>query len=155
MKSMDETSPGIVFAIDGQRFAVALSSVDRVVPACAFRRLRDAPYPMIGLLDLAGVIVPVLDVRTAGPRERVVGIDDLLLIVADGERRAAVLVDTVEGVEPIPANDLDSISGVRRGDGNPIAAWKRRGDLVLIHAIDSLLTGAVMHAVAVAVAESP
>lgn len=148
---MDDPLSFVVFALEGQRFAVPLSVVERVVPAGAIRRLRDVPDPLIGVIDLAGAVTPVLDVRTEGSRTREIAVDDLFLIVRDGQRHAVVVVDEVEGVLGAVAARVHPLEPQARHDGGPSATWQRVDDLVFIHDIDSLLTGAVTASVRAAV----
>ncbi len=152
---MTSTLPFVVFAIQSQRYAVPLPVVEQVVAAGAIRRLRDAPFPLAGLIDLGGDGVPVLDVRPDGCRERPVRPEDLFLIVADGPRRAVVLVDAVEGVWSPEPGSVQPLGERIRHEGGPVASWQHLGELILIHDIGSLLTGAVIAAVRAATAETP
>ncbi|MGE0799075.1 MAG: chemotaxis protein CheW [Lautropia sp.] len=152
---MDDPPVFVAFSLEGQQFAVPVAAVERVVPAAAIRRLREAPEPLIGLIDLAGVVTPVLDVRTEGPRDREIEVDDRFLVLGDRERRAVVVVDAVEGVVPASPGSVLALDAAARYEGGPAATWQRVDGLVLIHDIDSLLTGAVMRSVRAAMADQP
>ena len=53
----------LLFELAAQRFAVALGDVIEVVRAVAIRRLPSAPAITLGIIDVRGEIIPVLDVR--------------------------------------------------------------------------------------------
>lgn len=53
----------VIFALDEQRYALYLSAVDRVIPALEIVRLPQAPDIVVGLINLQGRIIPVVDVR--------------------------------------------------------------------------------------------
>jgi purine-binding chemotaxis protein CheW len=90
------TAPGsvIVFALSEIRFALSTRVIERVVRAVEVSPIADAPEGIIGVINLHGTIVPVLDVRPRfGLTPREVEVDDHFVIARIGERQVAVLVD--------------------------------------------------------------
>ena len=49
----------VVFTVEGSRYAVPLSSVERVLPMAAVRPVPGAPRVVLGAINLAGRVVPV------------------------------------------------------------------------------------------------
>jgi len=49
-----------VFALDGQRYALALHQVQRVIRVVAITPLPQAPAIVLGVIDLGGVVIPSL-----------------------------------------------------------------------------------------------
>jgi len=89
----------VVVAVDGQRFALPLASVARVVRAVEVTPWPDAPPAMLGVIDVQGKIMPVLSLRRQFARaDREIQLDDQMVIVRAGTRMVALLVDAVEGV---------------------------------------------------------
>jgi purine-binding chemotaxis protein CheW len=96
------TTPGllVLFCVDSQRFALGLENVDKVIPFLAITPLPGAPSVVLGIFDLHGDLVPVLNVRARFKlHERTPLISDQLLVAHISERRVALLVDAVTGVE--------------------------------------------------------
>lgn len=53
----------VVFRLDGQRYALSLPVVERVLPMAAVSPLPKAPAIALGVINLHGQILPVLDIR--------------------------------------------------------------------------------------------
>jgi purine-binding chemotaxis protein CheW len=133
--------PFFLFAIEGRRFALELRYVDRVVPAAAVTPLSDGPDLVLGVLDLHGELLPVVDLRKRlRLPERQVRLDDSIVIARTPRRALAFFADTLEGVVEgsegslTPADEvvpgLEFVQGVMQvGDG-----------LALIHDLDRLLS---------------
>lgn len=94
----------LVFSIDSLRLGLDPAAVDRAVRACAVTALPGAPDPVMGVVNLQGEVVPVLDMRQRLrlPR-RPIGLDDQLLVVHADGRRYALVVDDIDAVREFPA----------------------------------------------------
>jgi len=53
----------VVFDLEGQRYALPLGAVDRVLPMVAVSPLPKAPAIALGVINLHGQALPVLDIR--------------------------------------------------------------------------------------------
>jgi purine-binding chemotaxis protein CheW len=60
---MDTSSQYFVFSLEDQRYALALAAVLKVIRAVELTYLPEAPENLVGLLNLRGEIVPVLNIR--------------------------------------------------------------------------------------------
>lgn len=125
----------IVFTLAGQRHGIPMGIVQRAIRAAWITPVADAPGPMLGVLDVAGSVMPVLSLRRRfGLPERAIHCDDHFLIVRMGVRPAVVPVDEVLGIEAIGevvegeaiAPGLEQYRGVARLDSG----------LVLIHDLE-------------------
>jgi purine-binding chemotaxis protein CheW len=131
----------VVFSLYEQRYALALTSVQRVIRVVAITPLPEAPAIILGIIDLGGVVIPVINIRERfkhPPRD--VRPSDHLLVATTGKRTVALLVDATKGViegssaQYEPAGKI--LPGLELVDG----ALKLPDGLVLIHDIDSLLS---------------
>ena len=130
----------VVFILEGRRHAVALLSVERVLPMVAIAPLPDAPAIALGVIDVRGAVVPVFDLRVRfalPPRDY--GLDARLVLVRTPRRQVALAADAVPGVIEIPAGGLTpaaSVPGVRGLAG--VAALP--DGLVFSHDLEALLS---------------
>jgi purine-binding chemotaxis protein CheW len=133
--------PLVVFSLDGQRYALALASVQRAIRVVAITPLPSAPAIVLGAVDLGGAVVPVIDIRKRfghpcrGPR-----LSDHLVLATTGRRAVALLVDETNGVidgspgKVVPGGEI--LPGLELVDG----AVKLEDGLILIHDLDRLLS---------------
>ncbi|MGI9332851.1 MAG: chemotaxis protein CheW [Gammaproteobacteria bacterium] len=89
----------------GESVGLLLEHVDRVLPFAALAKLPEAPPWLLGMLNLHGESVPVLDVtaRLSGePREP--QITDLVLVTTLAAGRVGLVVPEVHDIVPIEAS---------------------------------------------------
>lgn len=126
----------VVFTMEHQRFAVPLETVLRVLSAVEVTPLPGAPESCVGLFDLRGTLVPVIDRRGRGAAS--IRVSDQFVVVRSGERLLALVVDDVQGVvatEPLPL----PVPPGTKGEGAYAGATRLDDQLVLIHDIEAFL----------------
>lgn len=115
-------------ALGGARFAVDVRSAKEVVLFDEITVVPRAPRHLVGVSNLRGTVMPIVDVRAllglaeAGPARSV-----RTLVVRDGALQAAVVVDTVLGLEPLEEVlpvDSPKAAGLR-GPRPLITGWIR------------------------------
>ncbi|OGJ87736.1 MAG: chemotaxis protein CheW [Candidatus Raymondbacteria bacterium RifOxyA12_full_50_37] len=131
----------VLFTLDQPRYALYLSAVERVVRAVEITPLPKAPEIVLGVLNMQGKVLPVLDIRKRFRLPvRQINTDDRLIIARTSRRPVALVVDSVEGIRELTENQMvdakqalpfaEYIKGVATLDDN----------LVLIHDIDQFLS---------------
>jgi purine-binding chemotaxis protein CheW len=131
----------VVFMLDAMRYALRLSCVERIVRVVEIAALPEAPEIVLGLVNVGGEIVPVVNVRKRfGLPERELGLNSHLVIARTTRRKVALAVDaaigvvegseenTTAGAKILP--HMDYVQGVVRLDDG----------LVLIHDLDTFLS---------------
>lgn len=99
---MDQTNYYCIFSIDDQLFGVAVSRVEKILRAASVIPLPDVPDTIVGLLNVEGRILPVVNIRKKWHLpERSMGIDDRIIIFKSG----TLLGFIVNGVEGIVKSD--------------------------------------------------
>lgn len=142
----DNNAPGaaarvVVFTLDGQRFALPLDSVMRVIPSVELGRLPRAPAIVIGAVNYRGRVIPVVDIRGRFEMAlKEISLSDRLIISQTPKRTLAILVDDVVGVaEPaygqvVPAKEV--LPGLEYVEG----VIKDADGLIIIHDLDRFLS---------------
>lgn len=113
----------VVFRLDERSYAVHLSQVARVVRAVDCTPLPGAPDIVVGVIDLEGTLLPVLNIRKRfGLPDRDITVDDQFIIARASGRTVALIADAVVGVIDHPLDQvvaadkifprLDQIEGV-------------------------------------------
>lgn len=131
----------VIFSLGGQRYGVALAAVKRVIRVVAVTPLPKAPPIVLGIIDLGGGVIPVINIRERfGHRPRATALSDHLIIAAAGERIVALLVEETNGVLDSSPGDYAAAGDILPGMELVQGALKRADGLVLIHDLERLLS---------------
>ena len=97
----------VVFVLDGQRYALPLDKVERVIRAAEVTPLPNAPAIVCGILDIGGSVVPVLNLRRRLQLpERELRPGDQFLIARTARRTVALVIDEVQAVIQCPPTGI-------------------------------------------------
>ena len=116
----------VVFTLDELLYGVRLSVAVRVLRAMEITPLPNAPSIVMGIIDLGGRIIPVVNIRRRFQLpERELELSDQLIVAMavrrdlheDGGRLLALAVDTVVGVREMSAQDTTSAADDHSGPG--------------------------------------
>jgi purine-binding chemotaxis protein CheW len=97
----------VVFTLDEQSFALNLSNVERIERAVEVTPLPDAPEVILGVINIEGRVVPVVNTRKRlGMPEKDIDLQDLFIIVRENGHSLALLADQVRPVLEVPDEEL-------------------------------------------------
>lgn len=130
-----------ILRLDDMRIALPLASVERTERAVLVSRLPAAPAIVLGVIDVRGRVVPVVDMRARfrlPPRP--IGMNDRIVVAATARRTVALVADAVEGV--VECDDAVLVGGDAVVPGLEFVRGIARLDdgLVLIHDLDGFLS---------------
>ncbi len=84
----------VIFTLDEQRYALRLSSVERALSAVDITPLPKAPQIVLGIINIQGEIVPVVNMRARfGLPERGMGLSDQIILARTTRRKVALVAD--------------------------------------------------------------
>ena len=131
----------LAFTLDGQRYALRLDTVERVLRMVEVTKMPRMPEIVMGVIDWHGEIVPVLNMRKrfALPEEEP-DWNDQLIIAHTSTRTVSLVVDSVTGVNSRGAGEITSPDSIVPGIGYVSGVAKLDGDLVFIHELDRFLS---------------
>jgi purine-binding chemotaxis protein CheW len=144
-----EISQCVVFTLDERLYGVRLSAVSRVVHAVEITPLPKAPPIVIGVINLGGRIIPVVNIRRRFRLpERDLELTDQLVVARasrhdaqeDGGRLLAFVVDAVIGVQDLPAAETIAAETILPGLEHLEGVAKTEQGLVLIHDLGTFLS---------------
>lgn len=127
----------LIFGLHGSRFALSLGQVQRVVRAVAVTPVPEPPPGMRGVINVAGQIVPVVDlchhlhlpVTDVKP-------SDYLILVDNGRGRLALLVHEVLWIIRRGEEEIIAADHILPGLGHIRGAVKMDQEIVLIHDLE-------------------
>lgn len=131
----------VVFRLEDQRYALRLGAVERFVRAVEVTPLPGAPAIVLGAIDVAGSVLPVLSLRRRfGLPERELGVTDQFLIARTASRTVALVVDEALGVIDVPGATVIGAGGIVPGLEHVQGVVALDDGLVLIHDLERCLS---------------
>ena len=115
----------LTFRLRDGDYALDVADVVEVLSMVMLAYLPGAPPWLIGMLNLRGQVLPVLDLRLRlGFTAPALALDTPIIVARTGDRLAGLIVDEVCDVVSLPAHALAPPDALA-GDAHPIAAVAR------------------------------
>ena len=131
----------IVFALDCQRYALPLPVVDRVVRMVAITPLPKAPDIVLGVVNIQGRVIPVIDMRRRFRLpEREIALTDQLVVAHTVRRPVALVADAVQDVITCAEQSLIAAENILSKVEYVEGVVKLTDGLILIHDLDKFLS---------------
>jgi purine-binding chemotaxis protein CheW len=138
---MNESKQFAVFLLDDQRYALPLTVVERIVRAAEVTPIPKAPAIVLGVIDVEGQVLPVLNVRRRFHLpERDISPNDQFLIARSKRRTLVLVIDEAQGVIEVPALEIVGVGEIAPGLEQIRGVAKLRDGLVLIYDLDEFLS---------------
>lgn len=131
----------VSLTLDGQRYALRLAQVDRVIRAVEITPLPQAPEIIAGVINVQGQVIPVVNIRKRFRLpEREIIPSDQIVVAHTSRRPVALIVDGTDGVIEFSEHrvvhagkilpDMEYVDGVA----------KLEDGMILIHDLDKFLS---------------
>ncbi len=131
----------LVFTLGEPRYALNLAVVERVVQAVEIMPLPKAPPLILGLINVQGHVIPVVDIRECfGMPAREITVNDQFILARTAKRRVAVVADSVSGVVDPTERQWVTANDVLPGAEFITAVAKLDDNLVLVCDLDQILS---------------
>lgn len=138
---MDALAKLVVFALQGQRYALRLAAVERIVAVAAITALPSAPTIVMGIVNVQGRVIPVVDVsKRFGLPGRDIELSDRLIVARPSRRPVALLVAAVFGVIDCAQAQITAAGRILTHAQYVEGVVKLDDGLVLIHDLDTFLS---------------
>jgi purine-binding chemotaxis protein CheW len=131
-QSEDKSCHYVVFKIDRQHYALPLDHVIRAVRMVAFTPVPDTPHSVLGIINMAGQMLPVIDLRRLfGQTGKQPELQDFLLIVQIQGQTVAVIVDEVLSILELTSKQVQSPPSAV-SQSRFLAAAVRQDDIMIL-----------------------
>lgn len=136
----------VIFQLDGCRYALPIENVEHIVRAAEITPLANAPGIVLGVIDVAGQVIPILDIRR---RFRLAARNllpsDHFIVALAGTRPVGLIVEEVEEVAEISASEILNTSDIIPGLEYITGVARLENGLVLIHDLETFLSQEEAH----------
>ncbi|HEV2175700.1 MAG TPA: chemotaxis protein CheW [Terriglobia bacterium] len=137
----DMPSQLVAFALDGQQYALRLRAVQQIVRMVEVTPLPKAPEIVLGVVNLQGKIIPVLNVRERfGLRDRETNLRDQLIVAQTAKRSVALVVDSVTSVIERSRDEITEAARIVPGAEYVEGVAKLEDGMLFIHDLDRFLS---------------
>jgi purine-binding chemotaxis protein CheW len=142
MKSKNDCQTLVVFRLGEQRYALRLNAVERVIRAAAVTLVPETPAFVLGLINLAGQLLPVFSLRRClGLPDRTIQSADQFVIARTSCLTVALVVDEVQGLSVVNAAQTVAPGDVLPGRECRVQGLvKIEGEIILIYDLEKLFS---------------
>ncbi|MGL1891376.1 MAG: chemotaxis protein CheW [Spirochaetaceae bacterium] len=132
----------LVFYLDENSYAISLFSVVRIVRSVEITPLPKAPDIILGLINLKGQILPVINVRKRFDYPiKEIELSDKLIILQTSDLNCAFLVTGVEGILEVSDEDVVAPGEIFCGMEYVQGVIRQEKGIIIIHQLDKILSG--------------
>jgi purine-binding chemotaxis protein CheW len=138
---MNRQNQFVTFSIEEQRYALYLSSVERIIRVVEITPLPKAPEIVIGIINVQGQVIPVINMRRRfNLPEREIELNDKLIIAHTSKRTIALVSDEVIGVIEQPDEEIIPLDKIIPKSEHVEGIVKLEDGMILIHNLDKFLS---------------
>ena len=138
---MNSSKQILVFTIEEQRYALLISSVERIVRAVEITPLPKAPEIILGLINVRGRVIPVVNTRRRfGRPDREIELSDRFILANTSERTVSLVVDEVDDVIDSSEREVIQADKITPGLENIEGVIKLEDDIILIYNLEKFLS---------------
>lgn len=138
---MTENRHCVVFSLDDRYFALPLSAVERIARAAAITPLPSKLDLVMGVINLQGRILPVINIRKRfSMTEKPLSADHHFIVGRTHDKQVAILVDNVLDITEIPESELVTRNEILSTLPFISGVIKQQENMVLVHDLNELLS---------------
>ena len=129
----------LLLAVGGRTYGWAIDAVREIIPFRRATRLPGAPSFVLGLINLRGTIVTVLDLGArlgVGAADRSEG---SIILVQHGARTVGIAVDEVRDVRPVGDEQIEAPSGDQARAGVVRGIAHMEDDVAILLDVDTIV----------------
>src|SRR5712691_5994820 len=131
----------VAFILGEQRYALPLTTVQRVVRMVEVTPLPKAPEVVLGVIDFQGNIIPVMSMRKRfGLPEPETSLSDQLIVADTATRSVALVVNSVTGVLERTAEAVTDAEKIVPGAQYVEGMTRLEDNILFIHNLDHFLS---------------
>lgn len=130
----------LFFNLDQYNFALPIDKVDKTIRVVAITELPRAPEIVLGIINLNGNIIPVINLRKKlGLIARPLQLSDKFIIVFTKKNYLALWVDDIQDVIRVPDNYIVKAQNLYFNIDLVKASIKYQNDIFLIYDLEKCL----------------
>lgn len=123
----------VVFRLDKEFYGMPIESVERILPDQKVTKLPRTPKMFLGVFELRGATIPVIDARMRFEMNEGADAKNLIVVLTE-QGRCAIRVDSVDGIMNLSEADIDENPQIvdQRGDDSVRGIGKSEDKLTVL-----------------------
>lgn len=141
--SNDEVLQWVTFKLENETYGINVMQVQEVLRYTEIAPVPGAPLYVLGIINLRGNVVTVIDTRTRFGLDACEVTDNTRVVVIESEKQViGILVDSVAEVVYLKASDVDEAPNVGNDESAQFiqGVSNRDGELLILVDLDKLLS---------------
>jgi chemotaxis protein CheZ len=122
----------IGFRVDENEHALPILKVREIIRMPGITELPDLPEHVIGVTNLRGSVIPVVDLHHLTGKTGQTGKDSVVIVLTEGHSSFGVIVDSITGVINIDDNDIAPPESFMNADNLKISGVAKLDERLLI-----------------------
>ena len=141
--SNDEVLQWVTFKLDSETYGINVMQVQEVLRYSEIAPVPGAPIYVLGIINLLGNVVTVIDTRSRFGLESAEVTDNTRVVIIEAEKQViGILVDSVAEVVYLRASEIDEAPNVGNDESAKFiqGVSNREGELLILVDLDNLLS---------------
>ncbi|BCN93012.1 chemotaxis protein CheW [Thiomicrorhabdus immobilis] len=124
----------VLFTMENEIYGIHVKKIREVLRVGKIRKVEGSDYQILGVINVRGVIVTVVDTRIlfGMPSKEITDLSRIIIVELDDERTVGMLVDFVMEVKDIPENRFEALSTTKDNASKYIQSIAHFEDNVII-----------------------
>lgn len=124
----------VLFTLESETYGIQVKKIREVLRVGTIRKVAGAAHGVLGVINVRGVIVTVVDSRVmySMPTREVDDLSRIIIVELDEERTVGIMVDFVQEVKDIPDDKIEPLSGSKENASRYIQGIAHFQDNVII-----------------------
>ncbi len=134
----------VLFNLENEVYGIQVKKIREVLRVGNIRKVPGATYGVLGVINVRGVIVTVVDARVMHnmPSREIDELSRIIIVELDEERTVGLLVDCVMEVKDIPEDKIESLSATKENASRHIQGVAHFQDnVIILMDVDNMFSG--------------
>lgn len=134
----------VLFALEEETYGIQVKKIREVLRVGNIRKVPGAAYNVLGIINVRGVIVTIMDTRVMlnMPANKIDDHSRIIIIELEEEVMVGLLVDSVTEVKDIPEKDIEPLSSSKDNASRNIKGIAHfQGEVIILMDVDNIFTG--------------
>lgn len=140
-KFLSPSARCVLFKLENETYGIQVKKIREVLRVGNIRTVAGTSYDVLGVINVRGVIVTVVDLRLmySMPKREIDDLSRIIIVELDEERAVGMLVDCVLEVKDIPENKIESLSATKENVSRHIQGIAHyQDDVIILIDVDSM-----------------